>query len=398
MGFTALWAHKLRTILTTLGITIGVFTVGTVTAIIEGLNSSFSEQISLLGSDVFYISRSEWFGGYEEWIKSWKRKPITMETADFIMDHAHLVNVASPSFDSRLTLKYKGKSLESVNVEGVNQHMAFIEGTEIISGRYFTESDISHRKNVTVIGETIRAQFFPNIDPIGQVISIKGQKFTVIGLFEKKGEMLGWSIDNRIQIPYMTFTKFIGGRRTDANISVKASHPEVVDDSIEEVTAIMRHNRGLKPQEENDFAINQMDSLMDMYNQMTAMLWAVAIGIGSISLIVGGIGVMNIMLVTVTERTREIGIRKSIGATRQKILLQFLMESMVVCSLGVGIGLALASGITFLIDQFSPLAARVPASWGFLGAGTVIIVGLVFGLLPANKAAKLNPIDALGYS
>ncbi len=397
LALAALWGHKLRAFLTTLGIAIGVFTVGTVMAIIDGLNKSFTDQISMLGSDVFYISTHKWAGGYEDWIRSWKRKAITPAVAEYILENGHLIDIASPMLGRRSTLKYNDKSLDAVEVAGVNQYALEIDGSNMSEGRFFSAADVSHRKNVVTIGDEVRQEFFPRIDPLGQTLKISGHKFTVIGCLEKKGNMLGNNMDNRVQIPYLTFSKVFGGKRTNTTIAAKAVSPELVDEAHDELRALLRHYRGLKPQDEDDFAINQISSIMELYNKMTGMLWAVAIGIGSISLIVGGIGVMNIMLVTVAERTKEIGIRKSIGATRSKILFQFLIESMVVCALGVIIGLTCASGVALLVQKFTPLAASIPANWGFLGAGTVVIVGLVFGLWPANKAAQLDPIEALHY-
>jgi len=397
MSISALLAHKMRTVLTTLGITIGVFTVGAITAIIEGLNSSFESQISMMGSDVFYISKGSWFGGYESWINARKRKPVDVDLADYISENAINVSATSPMVNRHRTLKYKDKSIESVEVTGVNHLMPMIEGTEIDAGRFFSESECRHRKNVVVIGENIRKEFFPDTNPVGEKIYISGHRFMVIGLFEKKGKMLFNDMDNRVQVPYLTFSKLFQRRNRGANIAVKSTSTAMLDDSKEEVRNLVRHYRHLKPSDEDDFAINQMNTLVDMYNRMTALLWAVAIGIGSISLVVGGIGVMNIMLVSVTERTREIGIRKSVGATRQKILFQFLFESMAVCSIGVISGLLLATGAAYIIHTFTPLAAKVPANWGILGAGVVVLVGLIFGMWPANRAARLDPIDALRF-
>jgi len=398
MAISALTAHKMRAVLTTLGITIGVFTVGAITAIIEGLNSSFESQVSMMGSDVFYISRASWFGGYDEWINARKRKPIDAGLAEYISEHATYVTASSPMVSMHTNLKYQNKSVESVQITGVNHLMPTIEGTEISEGRFFTETECKHRRNLVVIGENIRKEFFPNTDPIGENILIHGNRFIIIGLFEKKGKMLFNDMDNRVQIPYLTFKKMMQRRNRGASIAVKAVSTGLLDDSKEEIRNMVRHYRGLKPIEEDDFAINQMNTLIDMYNRMTALLWAVAIGIGSISLVVGGIGVMNIMLVSVAERTREIGIRKSLGATRQKILFQFLFESMAVCSIGVITGLLLASGTAFIIQTFTPLAAKIPANWGILGSGVVILVGLVFGMWPANRAARMDPINALRFS
>ncbi len=395
LAFTSLMQHKLRAFLTTLGITIGVFTVGTVTAIIEGLNTSFKNQISILGSDVFYVSKYNWFGNYEDWIQALKFPPIEFEAAEYVISRSEYLDVASPMMDRRADLKFRDQIIEDADISGVNENMPVIEGTEIVSGRFISPLDVTHRKNVVVIGENVREKFFPQDPPVGQTIRINAQKYRVIGLFEKKGDILGYSMDNRVQIPFTTHMKYFKLRSHETTIAFKAGDPDQVDQAREELLTLMRRQRQLRPEAEDNFYINQMDAILELYRNMTAMLWAVAIGIGSISLVVGGIGVMNIMLVTVVERTREIGIRKSIGATRAKILFQFLIESMVVCAIGVVTGLCLAAAVSMIIQHNTPLAARIPANWAFLGAGTVIVVGLIFGLWPARRAAKMDPIEAL---
>lgn len=394
---SALWAHKFRAFLTTLGIAIGIFTVGVVMAIIEGLNQSFADQISHLGSDVLYVDKRAWFQGRDAWLTARQRKNFGIDAVEYISARAEYVSHISPRIFQRGTLKYRDKSLESVAVMGVHSDMIVIAGQEVEVGRFISTIDTQHRKNVTVIGAAVQENLFENIDPIGKRMSINGRKFLVIGVLEEQGSMLGRNLDNMAYVPAETLLKMFGSRRRNITIALKASEPYLVEEAKEEVEGIMRRYRKLRPSEPNDFAINQQSSLQDLYDNATGMLWMVAVGIGSIALIVGGVGVMNIMLVTVTERTSEIGIRKSLGATRSTIRWQFLVESMAVSALGVLIGFLAAYGVADFIQKSTPLAARIPPTWLGLGIGVVVVVGLIFGLWPATKAARLDPIEALRY-
>ena len=394
---SALWAHKFRTLLTTLGIAIGIFTVGVVMAIIEGLNSSFANQISALGSDVLYVDKRAWFQGRDAWILARQRRNLDLDAVEYIAARAEYVSHASPRIFQRATVKYKGRSLESVAALGVHEDMAVISGDEVVEGRFISRVDTRHKKAVAVIGAAVRENLFPNENPVGKKVSLNGRRFLVIGVLAKRGQMLGRNLDNMIYIPAETLLKMFGRRWRNISIALKASDPALVDEAKEEVEGIMRRYRQLRPGQPNDFAINQQSTLQDLYDNATRILWMVAIGIGSIALIVGGVGVMNIMLVTVTERTMEIGLRKSLGARRSTIRWQFLVESMTVSAVGVVVGFLLASGTAMFIDRATPLAARIPPTWGALGVGVVFVTGLVFGLWPANKAARLDPIEALRY-
>ena len=394
---SALWAHKFRALLTTLGIAIGIFTVGVVMAIIEGLNATFSEQISSLGSDVLYVDKRAWFQGHEEWVRARQRRNIGLDAVDYIAERSQYVSHASPRVYQRGTFKYGDKSLESVTVQGVHEDMAVISGNEVEEGRFLSRTDSRHKKPVAVIGNAVRENLFASEDAVGKYISINGRRFLVIGVMEKQGQMMGRDLDNMAYIPAETLLKMYGRRWRNISIALKAAEPDLVDEARDEVTGIMRRYRHLRPGQPDDFAINQQSTLQELYDNATRMLWMVAIGIGSIALIVGGVGVMNIMLVTVTERTVEIGIRKSLGARRSTIRWQFLVESMTVSALGVLVGFLLASGVAIIVERATPLAARIPPTWGGLGIGVVVVVGLVFGLWPATKAARLDPIEALRY-
>ncbi|MFB0517624.1 MAG: ABC transporter permease [Candidatus Neomarinimicrobiota bacterium] len=393
----ALWAHKFRALLTTLGIAIGIFTVGVVMAIIEGLNATFAEQISSLGSDVLYVDKRAWFQGHEEWLRSRQRRNIGLDAVEYIAQRSEYVSHVSPRLSQRGTLKYADKNLEGVAVMGVHADMAVISGTEVVDGRFLSTVDTQRRKAVAVIGDGVRENLFPTSDPLGKRITINGRRFLVIGVLEEQGQSMGHDPDNMVYVPAETLLKMFGRRWRNVSIALKAAQPDLVNEAREEVEGIMRRYRKLRPDEENDFAINQQSTLQELYDNATRMLWMVAIGIGSIALIVGGVGVMNIMLVTVTERTMEIGIRKSLGARRSTIRWQFLVESMTVSALGVIVGFLLASGAAIIIERATPLMARIPPAWGGLGIGVVVVVGLVFGLWPATKAAKLDPIEALRF-
>ncbi|MBA7616288.1 MAG: FtsX-like permease family protein [Calditrichaeota bacterium] len=394
---SALWAHKFRALLTTLGIAIGIFTVGVVMALIEGLNATFAEQISGLGSDVLYVEKRAWFMGHDEWLRSRQRRNIGMDAVDYIKQRAENVSHVSPRVSQSGTLKYGDKSLEAVSVMGVHADMVVISGSEVVEGRFLSQVDTRRRKAVVVIGDAVKENLFPNEDPLGKRISINGRRFLVIGVLEKQGQMMGRSLDNMVYIPTETLLKMYGRRWRNITIALKAADPALVNEAREEVEGIMRRYRQLRPGQPDDFAINQQSTLQEFYDNATRMLWMVAIGIGSIALIVGGVGVMNIMLVTVTERTMEIGIRKSLGARRSTIRWQFLVESMTVSALGVVVGFLLASGVAIIIQRATPLMARIPPTWGGLGIGVVVVVGVVFGLWPATKAARLDPIEALRY-
>ncbi|MCH8328067.1 MAG: ABC transporter permease [Candidatus Marinimicrobia bacterium] len=394
---SALWAHKFRAFLTTLGIAIGIFTIGVVMAIIEGLNTSFADQISHLGSDVLYVDKRAWFQGRDAWINARQRKNIGLDAVEYIAARAQYVSHVSPRIFQRGQLKFREKSIDRVALMGVHADMVIIQAQEVVDGRFLTSIDTDHRKPVTVIGESVRESLFEGQEAVGQRLTINGRKFLVIGVLEKQGTMLGRNLDNVAYIPAETLLKMFGRRWRNISIAVKASSPDRVDDAKDELEGIMRRYRKLRPGQENDFAINQQSSLQEFYDKATGMLWMVAIGIGSISLIVGGVGVMNIMLVTVTERTAEIGIRKSLGAKRSAILWQFLVESMVVSALGVLIGFVAASATAVFIQNNTPLAAKIPPTWLGVGIGVVVIVGLIFGLWPATKAARLDPIEALRY-
>jgi putative ABC transport system permease protein len=397
IAFEALRSYKMRSILTTLGIIIGVTTVITIVALIQGLNGAFSKQISAIGTDTLYIQKFPWMMSGDDWFKYRNRRNITVEEAEAVKTNSTLALAVAPNLETRRSIKFEEKTLERVEIIGTTADYLITSNAMPETGRFMSENDVSANRSVCVIGYEVASKLFDRSDPIGKRINIGGRKFRVIGVLGKKGNMFGFNMDTFAVIPVGAFQSAFGSQRRWVTIEVKVKSPALIEEAEYELTGIMRRVRQLPIGKENDFAINKQSMLMDFYNNFTRILWAVAIGVGAISLLVGGIGIMNILLVSVTERTREIGIRKAIGARKSDILWQFLIESMMICAIGVIIGVGLAIGIAQLIAATTPLPAAITWWVVFLGLGFVVTIGLFFGIYPASKAARLNPIEALRY-
>ena len=394
MAIGSLRMHKVRAILTTLGIIIGVMTVITIISLIQGLNRAVSKQIAGLGANVFYVQKYPWFAG-EEWFEYRNRKNLSIEDAQAIAELCPSVENVAPVLYSGKVIKFKDRSTERVDIRATTPSHQDVSNTTVERGRFFTQTELNHRRQVCIIGQTIVKGLFPDEAPLGDHIRIGGRKFLVVGIQEKKGSMFGQDLDAVAVIPITTFQKLFGTRRS-VSIMVEAK-PKLFEMAKDEVTSLMRRRRHIPPKEKNDFAINTQDTIMNVYKSLTSIAFLVMIGVSSISLLVGGIGIMNIMLVSVTERTREIGIRKAIGAARKDILFQFLIEALILSGIGGIIGIGLGGGAGKLVSALTPLKAAIPLWSIILGLGFSSAVGLIFGIWPAAKAAKLNPIVALRY-
>ncbi|MFO7889639.1 MAG: ABC transporter permease [bacterium] len=393
IAWDALRKNKLRAFLTLLGIIVGVTTVIGIVSITEGLDKAFGEEISSLGSNVLYVQKFPW-AQQMDWDEIRNRKDITMEEVEALENFLTIPAAISPSTNTRRTVKYKSEFLENVNITGTNE----VKTSDVFPeyGRDLTAMDVHHRRLVCVAGWDIAETLFKNKNPLGKRIKIGGYKFRIVGILEKQGDVFGQSLDQEVRIPIGVFYKLFGSNRS-LTITVKVENPELLDQTKGQIRGILRRVRKVLPGEEDNFSVNQMDMIMDLYNSLTSTLYAAAIGVGAISLLVGGIGIMNIMLVSVTERTREIGIRKAIGAKRRNILWQFLIESVVISAIGGIIGIGLGFGIGKVIASVSPLPTTVTGWSIFLGIGFSSAVGIFFGLYPASKAARLNPIESLRY-
>ncbi len=394
----ALRTNKLRAILTTLGIVIGVMTVIGMMTIIRGINVTVEKQLSLIGTNIFYIRKFPAIITGGTMRKYRNRKDITVAQAEAVKKRAILVSMVTPElYTWGERVKYGGKKTNAdVVVYGGSEEWQTINGIFVQNGRFLEPMDTHSSRRICVVGMDIVETLFPFEDPIGKKIRVGPEKFRVVGVFEKKGNIFGSSQDNIVVMPYTTF-QLAYGKHQFTQIAAQAKTPEILDAAIDEVIGILRVERKVPPGKPNDFEILTRDSLMETWKNLTKVVFAAAVGIAMISLLVGGIGIMNIMLVSVTERTREIGIRKSIGATRRDILWQFIVEAVVLSAVGGVIGIIMGLGLGWLIGAVTPLPAAVPLWAVFVGLGFSSMVGLFFGIYPAAKAAKLNPIVALRY-
>ena len=400
LALTAVRTHKMRSFLTVLGVLIGVASVIGMVSIITGLNNSMAEQIESLGSNVIHISQYEMvhFGGLSA--EERKRKGVTVEHAEAIREYCPSVGAVSPEnhYWARggNKVKYKDNKANRPAVVGVWPDYEIVNNCLAVEGRFFTQGNINFRATVTVLGNDVKEALFPNLDPIGKQIRINGKKFTVVGVMDKKPKFLGETQDNYVLIPLSTYKKTYPEDKA-LTLLARPRSPDRTDKAIDEITQLLRRMRGVPYDKPDDFAISTQEDLMDMYNKITGAIYLVMIVISSIGLLVGGVGVMNIMLVSVTERTREIGIRKAVGAKKRNILWQFLIEAMTLSGTGGILGIIIGLLLGKLVGAISPLPAAVSLFWIILGFSFAVSVGLIFGIYPAYRAAKLDPIVSLRY-
>ena len=401
MALDTLRSNKLRSALTILGVSVGVVTVIFMVSIIQGLNKAFADQIESLGSNTIFVSKFEPSFGRPPGPDEIHRKDLTMDDAEALRNEAHSIVGVSPIH--RLlaaTVRYQDKQTDTPILLGVTPYYEFVHSQYIGSGRFISDIDMQDRSNVVIIGVDVKQALFPYEDPLDKEVRIEGSPYRVIGVMEPLGNFFGQSRDNSIFIPITTFDKYYPDRPFPEVVFFVIVRPRSraeVKSAIDEITDILRRRRRVPAGEPNNFGISSQDSLLDVYNQLTVATALVLTSSSFVALMIGGIGVMNIMLVSVTERTKEIGVRKAVGATRLNILSQFLIEAVVLTAIGGFAGLAVGEVASLLMNKYSPLPAYVPL-WAIgVGVGISAAVGIVFGLWPAWKAARLNPIDALRW-
>lgn len=402
MALETLLAHKFRSFLTVLGIVVGVSVVIVIASILTGMRDSVVSQIEDLGTNnifAFHLNTGVQVGRRSR--EEMQRKPLKVEDALAIKENCPSVQDVSwrgLAVRSRITIQHKGSTLRGAEFLGVSSNYGNVANVKVENGRFFTASEELHRLPVAVIGPDSAEAMFSNTDPIGKQILIRDHPFTVIGVTEKSksGGLMSGESDNFVIIPYATFRKMMPWE--DWHILFIQAQSGKRDLAFDEVESLLRRRRGLKPSEERDFDLTTADRVIQQLDSILVSIGVIAIAISSVGLLVGGIGVMNIMLVSVTERTREIGVRKAIGATKRDIVLQFLFEAMTLTGVGGIFGIIIALLISLAIVALLPALPSVIPLWAVLTGLTVsIAVGLIFGVWPARKAALLDPIEALRY-
>jgi len=392
ISLSSVVANKTRSVLTALGIIIGVLSVTIMGTLISGLDKSFESSMSWLGKDILHISRYEWFGDMEWWEVT-NRPRMLPDYVEKIRERSKYALAVAPVMQRGASLAYEKKETRT-DIFGTNEEYMETISTNIAQGRFFTRSEDRSGSRVIVIGDGLKEAFFGEQDPIGQYIKIDNVKFRVIGVLEKQGKFLGlFSVDKQAILPFGAY-KRIFSRRGWMRLSVKIPEDKI-DESIDEIFSVMRHIRGLKPSEENDFAINQTKIFEKQYSTLKTAIGGTGVFITLLSLVVGGIGIMNIMFVSVKERTREIGVRKAIGATKGMIMGQFLMEAVTICLIAGLIGLFFAYISSIFINKIFP--STLPVGLSISAVLLSMIVGVVSGMIPSYRAANLDPIDALRY-
>ncbi len=389
----SLFAHRLRTVLTVMGVGIGVATLLAILGITQGLDSSFEKQLATLGSSSVFVSRQPWVQ-LGNWWEFRNRKNITLAQIEAVRAQCSLCDSVIPMVDDNADVQFLGNELSQVVISGASEEWPKVNGFEVTQGRFFNQTDDDNRRLVVVLGADVTDTLFPGLNPIGQTMRIGKKPFTVVGTLGRKGKLLDSSQDLRAVIPFNTFTSFFAGRRS-YTIGVSVKNPDQLDAVEDELVGVLRRVRNTPADKPDDFAINRPEQLASTYQQLTGALYAVALGIGFITLLVGGIGIMNIMLVSVRERTREIGVRRALGARKRTIIIQFMLEAMVVSAVGGALGTLVGLGGAKIISLITPLAATVKPLTVVFGVVFAALVGLLFGIWPAARAANLDPVEAL---
>jgi putative ABC transport system permease protein len=395
LALDALRAHKLRSFLTLLGVILAVATLVAVMSVVSGMNFYVADRIANLGANVFIVDRFGIITSQDAWVKAQKRPLITMEDYERMRDSMKTAKAVAALDDHNIEVRSGNQRLQNTDVMGVSPNYAEVRNINVAQGRFINETDDDHRGEVVFIGADVADRLFSNVDPVGKLLRAETHEYQVIGVAERIGSAFGQSQDNFMIMPLHTFEKELHRPRDWVGIFVQAGSSEMMSACEDEARMLMRAWRHLPYDAPDNFAILGSDSIMKLWHDLTGTLANVAVSLVSVFLVVGGIVIMNIMLASVTERTREIGIRRSLGARKIHILLQFMMESAVLAATGGIIGVLLAYGVVALVGATTSIPVKTPLSAVIVSLCVSTAVGLFFGIYPATRAAKLDPIEAL---
>ena len=396
VALETLRTHKMRSFLMLLGMVLSVSTLIMVVALISGVNLYVAKRIANLGSNVFLVVRYPIITDMDELVKAMRRnQPLTWDDYLYLRDNAKLVVRVGAQVNHLGRTKANGQTLEDTSINGVTANIGDMDVEEPAQGRYITDSDNEHRSQVAVIGTDIADKLFPGSDPIGKELDVDGRPYEIVGIEKPIGTVLGQTRDNYAHIPIETWLKYYATSATSLSINVQTRGGDWMSRTQEESQMLMRARHHLKPNDLDNFGVLDGGSLVGLFKRITGALAASMIGIVAVFLVIGGVVIMNVMLASVTERTREIGLRKSLGARRSDILLQFLTETAVMSGMGGIMGVILAYGFAELVAANTPVPMHVPISAVLISLAVSTGVGVFFGLYPASKAANLNPIEAL---
>ena len=388
--------HKLRSFLMLLGVILSVSTLILVVALINGTNAYIADRVANMGNGVFLIGRYGIIDSREQFVNAMRRnRQFTYD--DFVAARDGLKLPKNVGLECRFadTVRHEALSIEDVSVRGVTANIGEMDTEEVARGRYISDNDNDHRTFTAMLGTEVVKKLFPTTDPLGKTVTIRGYEFEIVGIAKPIGNVMGQPQDNFIYIPVQTWFKLHGPHTDHFNINIQARAPEYLEQTKDEARALMRARRHVAPNEEDNFGLFGADNLMELWKNMTGTLAGAMVGFVSIFLVIGGVVIMNVMLASVTERTREIGIRKSLGARTSDILSQFLVEASVMSAMGGVIGILVAWVLAMILDKTTPLPMSVPLSAVLVAITVSTAVGLFFGVYPARKAARLNPIEAL---